>query len=125
MADTLAITAQIQETSTISGTLVRKFGKSITPVGNLLDSRRISVGTSEETHTISAEITGGANKPGWAFVLNQDATNHVQVGVTATVYFARLAAGWGMLVPLDNALTAIFLKANTAACQVEISIWER
>lgn len=83
-----------------------------------------SIGTTEEEITLHSDITGG-NGPGWCKVENLDDTNYVQVGIATTSYFARLAAGDSMLLPLDAGVASLFLKANTAACIVDVDIWER
>ena len=97
---------------------------SVTTTGDFLDRRRIEVGTSEESIAIISDITGGEGA-GWCFIKNEDATNYVQVGIATTSYFAVLAAGDALLVPLDAGVTDVYLKANTAACNVTIDIRER
>ena len=60
------------------------------------------------------------NAPGYLFIRNADATNYVQVGFATTVYHIRLKAGQVALLPIEPGETDIFLKANTAACDVEL-----
>lgn len=125
MANSLSLLCRITENSAANGTLQRQMSATDTPVGSLNDIRRISVGTAEETHVISTEITGGSNKPGWCVIQNRDTTNYVQIGIATTAYFARLEAGKSMLLQLENTVTTFYLKAHTAAVEMEIAVWER
>lgn len=72
----------------------------------------ISVGTTEES-TAFPELT----TEGWLFLQNNDATNYVQWGFATGVYGGRLKAGEFALFRMEPALT-LYLKANTAACNV-------
>jgi len=72
----------------------------------------ISVGTSEES-TAFPELT----TEGWLYMQNNDATNYVQWGFSTGVYGGRLKAGECALFRMEPALT-LYLKANTAACNV-------
>lgn len=97
---------------------------STTTTGAHVQVLRQTIGTSEEEIAIAADITGGSD-PGYCLIYNADATNYVQVGVSTGAYFARLKAGQSAVVPLDSAVTSLFLKANAAACDVEVWIWEQ
>lgn len=122
MPNTLSILAQISDqTQNLS------FSRSatVTTTGNALDARLISVGTSEEQHVISTEITASAaNGPGVCFIWNKDATNYVEIGFATTVYPIKLLKGEAILLRLNAAETDLFLKANTAACNVLIAVYE-
>lgn len=72
----------------------------------------ISVGTAEES-TAFPELT----TEGWLFMQNNDATNYVQWGFSTGVYGGRLKAGESALFRMEPSLT-LYLKANTAACNV-------
>jgi hypothetical protein len=72
----------------------------------------ISVGTSEES-TAFPELT----TEGWLYLQNNDATNYVQWGFATGVYGGRLKAGEFALFRMEPGLT-LYLKANTAACNV-------
>lgn len=72
----------------------------------------ISVGTAEESTTFPELTTEG-----WLFMQNNDATNYVQWGFSTGVYGGRLKAGEYALFRMEPALT-LYLKANTAACNV-------
>ena len=82
------------------------------------------IGTSEEEITIAADITGG-NGPGYMYIENTDGTNYVEVGTATGVYWGKLDAGARSVVELNSTVTSIFLKANTAACDVRLKIIER
>lgn len=63
--------------------------------------------------------------PHWAFFLNMDPTNYIQIyDATGQVAhsFIQLLPGDFAVVPMTTALTAPFAKANTAPCQLEYLI---
>ena len=72
----------------------------------------ISVGTTEESTTFPELTTEG-----WVYLQNNDATNYVQWGFSTGVYGGRLKAGEFALFRMEPSLT-LFLKSNTAACNV-------
>jgi hypothetical protein len=72
----------------------------------------MSVGTTEESTTFPELTTEG-----WLYLQNNDATNYVQWGFSTGVYGGRLKAGESALFRMEPALT-LYLKANTAACNV-------
>ena len=72
-----------------------------------------AIGTSEETLS-----TGDMTTYGWLFVRNLDATNYIQLGFSTGVYGCRLEPGEPALFRAEPAAT-IYLKANTAACNLQ------
>jgi hypothetical protein len=72
----------------------------------------ISVGTSEESIAFPELTTEG-----WLFMQNNGPTNYVQWGFATGVYGGRLRVGEFALFRMEPGLT-LFLKANTAACNV-------
>lgn len=74
----------------------------------------ISVGTTEEA------VSFGDVTAGYCLMKNLDATNYVEVGTTGA-YSARLIAGGGVALFYVNTGTTIYVKADTAACLVEIT----
>lgn len=93
----------------------------ITQTTQTLYKAVISIGTTEETVTY-AELT----TPGICYMKNLDATNYVQWGVATTVYTGRLLASDApACFRLDNAATTLYLKANTAACKVLITVYDK
>ena len=80
-----------------------------------------AIGTTHEVLVVNADIATA----GWAYFRNLDATNYVELGVVvaATFYpFAKLKAGVPQLIHLSS--TAIYAKANTAACDLKYIILE-
>jgi len=74
----------------------------------------VTVGTVEESETFG-EIT----TLGWCKIKNLDATNYVDFGVTTTVYMIRAEAGETATFRFVPGVT-LYMKANVAACMVEI-----
>ena len=79
-----------------------------------------SIATSETTVTLS-----GITTPRQCILYNMDATNYVEAGTTTADYPIRLEAG-GLpnFLTLNNSKTTLYLKANTAACNVRILVLE-
>jgi len=78
----------------------------------------ISVGTSETSTAFPILTTEG-----WLYLQNNDATNYVQWGFSTGVYGGRLKAGEFALFRMEPGLT-LYLKANTAACNVLVAGFE-
>jgi len=94
--------------------------QALTTSGDGVDYRRIDVTTSEVTHTLDASI-GNA---GACYIKNRDTANFVEVGFATTVYPIKLLAGQTAIIPLAPATSAIYLKADTATCKVDVYIRE-
>lgn len=71
------------------------------------------IGTSEETLTATNLTTKG-----WLYMRNLDDANYIQWGPATTSYVGRLEAGEFALLRTEPAAT-IYLKANTAACDLQ------
>jgi len=83
------------------------------------DDRKHSIGTTEESITLTDVSTNG-------FVLmhNLDTTNYVQWGFATGVYGGRMKAGeTAGPFRLEPGAT-LYLKANTAACRVRVIAYE-
>ena len=93
---------------------------SVATTGSPRDVRTIALGTAEETHTLAADVSGTA---GWAVIVNHDATNYIEIGMATTVYVLKLKAGEVFSGRIPSATTALYLKANTGACDVTVAIW--
>ncbi len=97
-------------------------GVEVTTAGGRFQWERRIVGTSEESLSISSDLSNGT---GYAHFVNCDSTNYVQVGISAGSYFMRLKAGEPAILPLDNGVTTLYLKANTASVELEVLVTER
>lgn len=75
----------------------------------------LTIGTTEESVTFPELSTKG-----WLIMRNLDGTNYVQWGFSTTVYGGRMEAGEPAGPFRLEPGTTIYLKANTAACQVLI-----
>jgi len=93
---------------------------NITTTGDNVDYRRVSIGTGEVTHTIDS----GIGNAGYCYIKNRDATNFVEAGFATATYSLKLLAGQSALFPLTPAQSALYLKADTAACDTDILIRE-
>jgi hypothetical protein len=83
------------------------------------DDRKHSIGTTEESITLTDVTTNG-------FVLlhNLDTTNYVQWGYATGVYGGRMRAGeTAGPFRLEPGAT-LYLRANTAACRVRVIAYE-
>lgn len=74
----------------------------------------LTIGTSEESESFS-ELTN----VGWCLMKNLDSTNFIEWGFSTGVYGGRLEAGEVALFRFKPA-TTLYLKADTAACQMTI-----
>ena len=82
----------------------------------------LSIGTSEETITLTDITTKG-----WAFFRNLDATNYVEWGPESggsMIGIGRLEPGEPAALRLIPGSLTIRMQANTAACNVEVIVWE-
>jgi len=93
---------------------------AITTTGEGIDYRVVPVTTSEYTFTIDTDI-GDA---GYCMIINNDATNFVEVGFATTVYPLKVLAGQPAVFPLAAATAALYLKADTATCNVQVYVHE-
>lgn len=114
---TLNISASINDTT---NGVNQSANKTVTTTGEGIDQRVLSVGTTEEEVTIAT----GIGDCGYAMVKNLDATNFVEVGFATGVYPIKLLATQFALLPLAAATASLFLKADTAACNVLVYFHE-
>ena len=94
---------------------------SLEQTGALVYDNTVSVGTSEET---AGPSFGDIGTEGLCVIYNLDATNYVQVGFATGVYGVRLRGGSAPAVFFLEPGATIYLKANTAACNVRIIVYE-
>ena len=121
MALALKISATINDTT--NKVVHGQSSDDVTTAADFSYSEVKAIGTTEESIALPADLTGAGT--GFAYIKNMDATNYVQIGTATTVYWARLKAGEHMVVALDNAIATIYLKANTAACNVRVVVYSR
>lgn len=77
-----------------------------------------TIGTSEESEALSELATEGM-----CILVNLDDTNYVEWGFSTGVYGGRLKPGEHAVLRL-NTSTTLYLRANTAACRVQIMAFE-
>ena len=85
----------------------------------LFDSVR-SIATSETSVALS-----GITTPHVAIIWNLDDTNYCELGTTTADYPIKLRPqGLPAIMPLNAGKTTLYLKANTAATKVQITVFE-
>ena len=115
MANEITITTQLALSNgtvrVAPGSISAQFDQSTARGGN---PGFVNIGTSEET------VSFGDVTAGWVQMINHDDTNYVEVGSATTEYMVRLPANKGMALFYLNTGKTLYVKANTAACDVEI-----
>lgn len=103
------------------------FSRAFTGILRNMGGNFITYGTMAVTTSALAIPLGQVTAPHWAYFLNLDPTNYIQLmnGASGAV-FARLLGGSApdgdmSLVPLDPACIP-YAIANTASCQMEYAI---
>lgn len=76
-----------------------------------------TIGTSEESFSVTDISTNG-----FLMMTNLDPTNYVEWGTTSGDYPGKMNAGEPALLRLNTGKT-LYLKANTAACDVRICLY--
>ena len=94
---------------------------SLTQTGALVYDNTVSVGTSEET---AGPSFGDIGTEGLCVIYNLDTTNYVQVGFATGVYGMRLRGASAPAIFFLEPNSTLYLKANTAACNVRIIVYE-
>ena len=94
---------------------------SLTMTGSLVSDVVQSVGTSEET---TGPTFGDIGTEGLCIVYNLDPTNYVQVGFATGVYGMRLRGAGAPAIFFLEPNATLYLKANTAACNVRVIVYE-
>jgi len=118
MAGELSLKCNIQFNK--GGASVARSGSVVADVtGDAFTHQIQSIGTAEELLAKSADIT----TPGYCYIINLDATNFVEFGVTTGVYSVRVEAGDIALFRLNG--VTLYAKADTGACLIEYIIIEQ
>ncbi len=116
MANEITITAMIEYADSESagvGLILRDLLANVATKKYVLMKQNI--GIVEEALKLG-EITS----LGWAFFINRDATNYLELRVaTAGIKFAKMLAGECALFRFGSGITAPFAISDTAACQLE------
>ncbi len=123
MANELTMSAAISyedDSFTDEGLSLEEVVKSVTTKKFI--KHKQSVGTSEE-----AIVLGEVTTPGYAFFINRDPTNYIELKVaTGGAIFARLdpdtnqdGKGGFAFLKLGSGAAAPYAMANTAACLME------
>lgn len=94
---------------------------SLTQTGALVYDNTVSVGTTEET---AGPSFGDIGTEGLCIIYNLDTTNYVQVGFATGVYGMRLRGASAPALFFLEPNATLYLKANTAACNVRIIVYE-
>ena len=98
------------------------FSKTIAPLldisGDLFVHGVQNIGTTEETLTLIA----GIGTLGYVLVYNLDDTNFIEIGAVTTEYAIKLKPGEIALFRVNG--SAIYAKADTAACDLEYAVIE-
>lgn len=116
MANELTITTQL--TFSKGGASLSKVERITMDVtGTLYETKVLNIGTSNE-----AIAKGDMTTVGYVLLKNLDGTNFVLAGDDGTNYPVKLLAGDACLFRLNG--TTLNLKADTAACDVEITMLE-
>ena len=115
MADEITIVTALKVTNgdlrENKPTITKKFNQTTARAGSFT----VNVGTTEES------IAFGDIAPGFVELRNLDATNYVSFGtVTGNLGFRLLAGSGSGLVYLESGET-LYVQANTAACNVQVT----
>jgi len=119
MANTATITASLSYTDGSGSEELAQTDLAATLTNAGFTRARQSITTSE-----SAINLAGLSGPGYALIINRDATNYVELKVaTAGAIFAKLDANGGVaLVKLGSGAQAPFAIANSATCIIDVFI---
>ena len=122
MADEIKITQSVR---LVKSALKHEFTPpqlSLTMTGSLVYDVTTSVGTSEET---AGPTFGDIGTEGLCIIYNLDSANYVQVGFATGVYGMRLYGGWAPATFTLEPNATLYLKANTASCNVRVIVYEK
>ena len=119
MSDEITVSLAMQVTNgNYTSGQIRENGKTFDQAAVGCHEGIAAIGTTEESLS-----TGDITTEGWLFLKNLDATNYVQWGGSTGVYIGRLEAAESAMFRLEPAAT-VYLKANTASCNVQFKLNE-
>jgi len=123
MSQEVQVWAAIQHTST--GLTPLKMGDETSAITTDQTTKKRgkftqNIGTTEEQIDF-----GDITTLGWYMIYNNDATNYVEIGVRSggtSYYHAKVLPKktYGPVHATASMVSAIYAKANTAACEIEI-----
>lgn len=94
---------------------------SLEQTGALVYDNALSIGTTEET---AGPAFADIGTEGLCIIYNLDTSNYVQVGFATGVYGMRLRGGSAPAMFFLEPGATLYLKADTAACNVRIIVYE-
>ncbi len=116
MANELTLTAALEYVDSESaslGMVVRDLVASVATKKYVLLKQNIGI-------TEEALKLGELTSLGWAFFVNRDITNFVELRVaTSSTKFCKMLAGEPALFRFGSGITSPYAIADTAACQLE------
>lgn len=113
MANQISISGNLQAVVTPAPGQTVSLSAVIAVAGSTFVNSVQSVGTSESSPDLP-----GVSAPGYVYLKNLDTTNYVEVGAVTAEYAIKLLPGDIALFRVDG--TALFWKAHTTACEVQI-----
>lgn len=116
MADEITLTASLAYADSESAdVLLEKCNVSATAATKKFTHVKHNVGTTEE-----AMILGEVTALGYCCIVNRDATNFIEVrAASGGTKIVKVPAGKAAVFHFGSGVTAPYLIADTAACQVE------
>lgn len=115
MASEITLTGGIRVDLTGRSRSMLPTAKRFNQSGSVVYHNDHAIGTTEENITSLGDIT----LPALVMLRNADATNYVEAGFATAVYPIALPPGMWSTIVLKSG-QSLFLKANTAACVVEV-----
>jgi hypothetical protein len=122
MANEITITLAMDRrhaTNTSDTHVFPNLRKQYSQTGTGQDDRKHTIGTTEESITLTDISTNG-----FVLMQNLDTTNYVQWGFATGVYGGRMKAGETAGPFRMEPGATLYLKANTASCRVRVIAYE-
>ena len=118
MANELTITCHARLNDTTTGLTINTPSTAVqfSPSTVIGSSFVVDVGTSEES------ISLGDVSPGTVLLQNLDTTNYVEFTTVTTDYDLRLPANGGKALFTFSGAQTLYMKANTSACKVLVTV---
>lgn len=116
MANELSVSAQLAFSKNSASLQLGKSG-TLDVTGDHFESKVLAIGTTDESIA-----KGDMSTVGFVMIRNLDDTNFVLAGDDGTNYPVKILAGEFCLFRLNG--STLHLKADTASCDVEVSMVE-